>query len=216
MVGGHGKIALKLHPLLVAAGHAPIALARSENYREELEQLGATLRILDIENATLQDFEHALEGVDVVVFSAGGGPDGNIERKRTVDLEGSLSSQMAASNLGIQRFIQVSAIRVDEPAPEESSAVWEAYVDAKAQADKALRDSGLKWTILRPGQLTDEEPTGSIELGRQVDTGPITRGDVAAVIAAAVDDDATIGKQWELVNGSAPIAQAIAEATTPR
>ncbi len=216
MVGGHGNIALKLHPLLVAAGHAPIALARSENYREELEQLGATLRVLDIENATLQDFEYALEGVDVVVFSAGGGPDGNIERKRTVDLEGSLFSQMAASNLGIQRFIQVSAIRVDEPAPEDSSAVWEAYVDAKAQADKALRASGLKWTILRPGQLTDEEPTGSIELGRQVDTGPITRGDVAAVIAAAVDDDATIGKQWELVNGSVPIAQAIAEATAPR
>jgi uncharacterized protein YbjT (DUF2867 family) len=94
--------------------------------------------------------------------------------------------------------------------------VWEAYVDAKAQADKALRASGLKWTILRPGQLTDKEPTGSIELGGQVDTGPITRGDVAAVIAAAIANDATIGRQWELVNGSVPIVQAIAEATAPR
>ncbi len=216
MVGGHGKIALKLHPLLVEAGHTPIALVRSENYHEELEQLGAILRVLDIENATLQDFEHALEGVDVVVFSAGGGPDGSIERKRTVDLEGSLSSQTAAANLGIQRFIQVSAIRVDEPTPEDSSAVWKAYVDAKAQADKALRASGLDWTILRPGQLTDKEPTGAIELAEHVETGPITRSDVAAVIAAVIDDDASIRKQWELVNGSVPIAQAIAEATTSR
>lgn len=39
---------------------------------------------------------------------------------------------------------------------------------------------------------------------------------VAAVIAAAIDNDATIGRQWELVNGSVPIVQAIAEATAPR
>ncbi|WP_019146885.1 SDR family oxidoreductase [Timonella senegalensis] len=214
VVGGHGKIAMKLHPLLVEAGYTSIALARSEAYREEIASAGAGLRVLDIERAGLADFERALEGVDAIVFTAGGGPDGNIERKRTVDLEGSLNAQLAAANLGISRFIQVSAHGVDNPVAPDSTAVWEAYVDAKAHADRSLRESELAWTILRPGRLTDEEPSGAILLGETVDPGAITRADVAALILEVLHDDRTIGRQWEAINGSLPIAQAVTQAVS--
>lgn len=214
VVGGHGKIAMKLHPLLVEAGHTSIALARSEDYREEIASAGAGLRVLDIENAGQVDFERAFEGVDAVVFAAGGGPDGNIERKRTVDLEGSLNSQLAAVNLGISRFIQVSAYGVDNPVAPDSSAVWQAYVDAKAHADRLLRESELDWTILRPGQLTDDEPSGAIQLSKHVEPGSITRADVAALILEVLQDDRSIGRQWEVTNGSVPIAQAVTAAVS--
>ena len=82
-------------------------------------------------------------GWDAVVFSAGGGPDGNAERKRTVDLHGSLKSIAGAKTADISRFVQVSAINVDDPLPAETGEVWKAYVEAKRDADAALRDSGL-------------------------------------------------------------------------
>ena len=65
VVGGHGKIALQLHPLLVAAGHVPVALVRSDSYRAELEELGAEVRLLDIESSTASDFAAAFAGIPV-------------------------------------------------------------------------------------------------------------------------------------------------------
>lgn len=214
VVGGHGKIALQLHPLLVAAGHQPVALVRREEYRAELEELGAEVQLLDIENSRVDDFAVAFAGCDAVVFAAGGGPDGNIDRKRTVDLEGSLKSIAAASRAGIRRFVQVSAINVDAPVAHDAGAVWRAYVAAKRDADIALRDSELDWTIIRPGRLTDEPGTGLVALGAEVPRADVPRADVAAVLASVVPVDATIGHQWNLVGGDVPVADAVVAATS--
>ncbi len=157
VVGGHGQIAQLLHPLLVQAGHTPVALVRKEEQRARLEGLGAEVRLLDIEADEAPAFAEAFAGCDTVVFAAGGGPDGNIDRKRTVDLGGSLKSIEAAGLAGISRFVQVSAISVDDPLPAGTSPVWTAYVEAKRDADAALRRSGLDWTILRPG-TADRRP----------------------------------------------------------
>ena len=90
IVGGNGQIAQLLHPLLLAEGHTPVALVRREEQRAGLEAVGAELRLLDIENADVGGFAAAFDECSAVVFSAGGGPDGTIERKRTVDLEGAM------------------------------------------------------------------------------------------------------------------------------
>ena len=169
--------------------------------------------MLNIEQAEASAFADAFAGCDAVVFSAGGGPDGNIERKRTVDLEGALKSIQGAHAAGITRFVQVSAIGVDDPLPEDTSPVWKAYVEAKRDADEALRVSGLDWTILRPGRLTDDPGTGLVALGDDVPRSEIPRADVAAVAAAVIDDESTVGRQWNLVGGRLSIADAIAQAT---
>ncbi|TWG91881.1 putative NAD(P)-binding protein [Nocardioides sp. J9] len=209
IVGGHGQIARLLHPLLVARGHTPVALVRKEEQRPELESLGAEVRLLDIENAGADRFAAAFDGCDAVVFSAGGGPDGNAARKRTVDLGGSLKSIEAATSTGIRRFVQVSAIGVDDPVPADTGEVWTAYVEAKRDADAALRDSGLDWTIIRPGALRDDPATGRVALGPEVARGPVTRADVAAVLAVVVDREDTVGRQWNLVGGDVPVIEAV-------
>ncbi|TYL50093.1 SDR family oxidoreductase [Nocardioides sp. BGMRC 2183] len=213
IVGGHGKIARLLHPLLVAAGHQPVALVRREEYRGELESLGAEVRLLDIENDGEEAFADAFEGCDAVVFAAGGGPDGNIERKRTVDLEGSLKSVRGAGARGIRRFVQVSAIDVDKPVPADTGEVWKAYVVAKRDADVALRASDLDWTILRPGRLTDDPATGLVTLTPDAQPADVTRADVAATLAAVLDEPASIGHQWNLVGGDVPVREALSAAT---
>jgi uncharacterized protein YbjT (DUF2867 family) len=215
IVGGHGKIARLLHPLLVEAGRAPVALVRSDSQRAAVEELGAHARLLNIEQADEAAFGQAFAGCDTVVFAAGGGADGNIQRKRTVDLEGSLKSIAGAHAAGITRFVQVSAIGVDAPLPDDTDDVWRAYVEAKRDADEALRASGLDWTILRPGRLTDDPGTGLVALGDDVRRGEVTRADVAAVVAAVIDDDRTVGRQWNLVGGAVPIDEAIS-AASPR
>jgi uncharacterized protein YbjT (DUF2867 family) len=210
VVGGHGKVARQLHPLLVRTGHTPVALVRNEAHREELEALGAEVRLLDIEKSTAEEFAKAFAGCQAVVFSAGAGADGKVERKRTVDLEGSLKSIEGARQARIRRFVQVSAQVVDDPIPEDATPVWRAYVEAKREADEALRASGLDWTILRPGWLTDDPPKRRVVLGRDVPDGDIARADVAGVISAVLDNDTTIGRQWEVVQDGLLIVEAIA------
>jgi uncharacterized protein YbjT (DUF2867 family) len=210
IVGGHGNISRLLIPLLRERGDQPVALVRNPDHTAELESLGAEVVILDIEKEESPEFARVFAGCDAVVFAAGGGPDGNIERKRTVDLGGSLKSIEGAQTAGVNRFVQVSAIGVDEPLPADTAEVWKAYVEAKRDADVALRDSGLDWTIIRPGGLTDDPPTGRVTVGEHVERGNVPRADVAAVLAAVLDDEGTIGKQWELVSGDTPIAEAVA------
>ena len=210
VVGGHGKVARHLYPLLVRAGHTPVALVRNEAYRPELEELGAEVRLLDIERSMAEDFARAFDGCRAVVFAAGAGPDGKVERKRTVDLEGSLKSIEGARRAGIRRFVQVSAMAVEDPVPADASPVWRAYVKAKREADDALRASGLDWTILRPGWLTDDPGRRRVVIGRDVPEGDIPRGDVAAVIVAVLENDGTISKQWSVVQDGLTIVEAIA------
>ncbi len=209
VVGGHGKIALHLHAELRSRGHVPVALVRTESYRAELEELGAEVRLLDIEQHDAAAFADAFTGCAAVVFAAGGGADGNIERKRTVDLEGSLKSIDGARRAGVRRFVQVSAIGVDDPLPDDTAAVWRAYVEAKRDADVALRASDLDWTVLRPGRLTDDPATGLVAIG-DVDRGDVARADVASVIAAVLADPRTVHQQWAVVGGATPVTDAIA------
>jgi uncharacterized protein YbjT (DUF2867 family) len=212
VVGGNGQVARHLHPLLASSERSPVALVRSDEQRAALEALGAEVRLLDIEQATAEEFGRAFAGCDSVVFTAGGGPDGNVERKRTVDLEGSLKSIEAARAAGITRFVQVSAIGVDDPLDADTSPVWRAYVEAKREADEALRASGLDWTVLRPGRLTDGPATGLVAVGNDVPYTDIPRADVAAVLAAVLDDDRTVRRQWNLVGGTLPVEEAVARA----
>ena len=209
IVGGHGQVARHLLVDLRRTEHTPVALVRNPDYGPELESRGAEVRLIDIERDDAAAFATAFEGCSAVVFAAGGGPDGNIERKRTVDLEGSLKSIEGAKIAGIDRFVQISAIGVDNPLPDDTADVWRAYVEAKRDADAALRESGLAWTIIRPGRLTDDPATGTVTLGTSVEPGDIPRADVAAVIAAVLDAPASAGQQWELVGGDTPVAQAV-------
>ncbi|WP_062077224.1 SDR family oxidoreductase [Demequina globuliformis] len=209
IVGGHGKVAQQLIPILVGRDRTVVPLARREEQLIELAAKGTAPVRLDIENASEDDFAQAFADCDAVVFAAGGGPDGNIERKRTVDLEGSLKSIAGAKKAGVKRFVQVSAIGVDDPLPDDTEPVWKAYVEAKRDADAALRDSDLDWTIIRPGGLTDDAPTGLVQVAPEVERSTVSRADVAHVVADCLDQDATIGKQWELIEGSTVVLRAI-------
>lgn len=214
IVGGAGKVARLLAPLLLQAGHSVIPLVRRAQQAEELAALGAQPRMLDIERAGVTDYLAVFDGAAAVVFAAGGGADGNVERKRTVDLGGALASVAACEELGIRRYVQVSAIGVDTPPPPDSPPAWQAYVAAKKVSDHHVRHSSLDWTILRPATLLDDPPTGHVQVGVDLEPQPVTRADVAAVIAAVLGQPAAFWRQWDVVGGRLPITEAVARAAS--
>jgi uncharacterized protein YbjT (DUF2867 family) len=211
IVGGSGKVAREMITQLHARGDEALALFRNPDRADELTELGAIPVVLDIENTTVDDLAEAFAGADAVVFSAGAG-GGNPKRTRAVDYDGAVLAMAAAEKAGVTRFVQVSAIGVGGELPDDPEGTMGVYYRAKHDADVALAESALEWSIVRPGGLTDAAATGLVTLGDQVARATVTRADVAAVVIALLDDSRTVGVAWELVNGDTPIAEAIAGA----
>ena len=205
IVGGHGKIGMRLAKLLADRGDSPRGIIRKTEQAADLEAIGAEPIVLDIEN--VDDISDALAGADAVVFAAGAGPGSGPARKRTVDYGGAVKLADAAKTQGIRRYLIVSAIGANHP--ESWSEQMKPYLEAKAEADKYVAESGLDYTIVRPGGLTDDPGTGKVALG-DLDSGTVTRDDVALVLAELLNADNAIGKSFDLMNGDTPVAEAIA------
>ena len=126
-----------------------------------------------------------------------------------MDLEGAVKLIDAARAEGIRRYVMVSASGAADP-PVAGGEVFGEYLRAKAAADRALEASGLDYTIVRPGRLSDDPPTGLVELGPDVGGGPIARADVAAVLLAALESERTVGRTLGLRAGEMPIEAAVA------
>ncbi|MGO4594072.1 SDR family oxidoreductase [Leifsonia sp. 2TAF2] len=214
IIGAHGKVAQQLMRVLYDRGDEFVGVVRNEEHADDVYRLGGEGALVDIEKAEASELAAAISGCDAVVFTAGAGAGSGIERKRTVDYGGSVKAQEAAAQAGIQRFVQVSAWGVDAPV-DDTDPVWKAYVEAKRDADTALRESTLDWTILRPGGLTTEEGTGRVTLGESVPRGSIAREDVATLIAAALAEAGSIGKQWEVIGGDTRIEEAVRALSAP-
>jgi uncharacterized protein YbjT (DUF2867 family) len=115
----------------------------------------------------------------------------------------------AAKANGISRYLIVSSMGADDP-PAEGGGTFGEYLRAKAEADRALIASGLEYTVVRPGMLTDEPGSGRVEVGNGLERGEISRADVAAVLTECLTQSRTIGAQFDLVKGETPIADALA------
>lgn len=207
IAGAHGKIGLLLGRLLVEQRHTVLGLIRNPEHEDDLHAVGVEPVICDLESD--DDVGTAVAGVDAVVFAAGAGPGSGAARKRTMDFEGAVKLIDAAKAEGIRRYVIVSAMGAADP-PAEGGDVFGEYLRAKADADRALRASGLDYTIVRPGMLTDDQGTGLVSVGERLERGEIPRIDVAALIAAALTAPNAIGKSFDLVSGETPIAAAIA------
>jgi len=204
ILGAHGKIAMHMHHMLVKNGHQVRGLIRKQEQSEDLKNLGVEPVICDVEKE--EDISEAVGNVDAVVFAAGAGPGSGADRKWTVDRDGAIKLIEAAKKNGIDRYVMISAMGLDEP---RGSDVFQVYQKAKAEADEALRKSGLDYTIIKPGRLTDENGTGKVSLAPKLDPGEIPREDVAAVLTNVLETPSLSGKTLDLISGNSTVEEAI-------
>lgn len=205
IAGAHGQIAMHLHPILSKRGHSVKGIIRKPKQSDDLKEAGAEPVIADLEEDGVNDLSEAIEKADAVVFAAGAGPGSGKERKWTVDRDGAIKLMEAAKRNGVDHYVIISAMGLDTPRGGE---VFQVYQKAKAEADEALRKSGLDYTIIKPGRLTNDSGTGRIEAG-DLDGGEIPREDVARVIAYVLEHPETRGLEFDLLSGEQPVKEAI-------
>ncbi|MBB3156359.1 uncharacterized protein YbjT (DUF2867 family) [Microbacterium proteolyticum] len=213
IIGGHGKVALHMARLLADRGDEAVSVIRNADQSGDIEQAGGAPLVLDVEKADLDEMTEAFAGADAVVWSAGAG-GGSAERTYAVDRDAAQRAIDAATKAGVRRFVMVSWIGSTPDHGIDPDDSFFAYADAKLAADDHLRASDLDWTILGPGTLTLDPPTGRITTAPQ-GAGEVSRADVAAVAAAALVQPATIGRFIRFGAGETLIAEAIADTAIP-
>lgn len=207
IIGGHGKIALLLAPLLVARGDEVTAVFRNPQHADEVRATGATPVAFDVELEDRAALARIISGHDAVVWSAGAG-GGDPARTRAVDLDAAVRSMDAAADAGVSRYVMVSYFDASADHGIDPGNPFFAYAEAKAAADARLRASTLDWTVLGPSRLTLDPPTGLIDATAEV-SGEVSRANVALVIAATLQQSSTIGRTIRFNDGGTPIAEAI-------
>jgi nucleoside-diphosphate-sugar epimerase len=206
--GGHGKVALLLAPLLASRGDDAVAVIRNPDHAAEVRAAGAEPLVLDLERSGVDDLRDVIAGADAVVWSAGAG-GGSPERTYAVDRDAAIRTMDAAAAAGVRRYVMVSWIGSVPDHGIDPDDGFFAYADAKLAADDRLRATALDWTILGPGTLTLDDPTGAITLD-PAGNGDVPRADVAAVILAVLDEPHSSGRFLRFGSGTTPIAEAVA------
>lgn len=205
VLGANGQVGRNIVEELTEKGHDAVAMIRKEEQRAEMEKRGAKKIVLgDLE----KDFSHAFDDVDAVIFAAGSGPKTGADKTLTIDLWGSVKAADYAKQKGVKRFIQLGSVGSDNP--DAGGEEMKPYLVAKRTADDLLEQSGLDYTIVRPGPLSDDEKTGHIEAASHFESfenRSIPRADVARTLAEVVDRKNTYGKVFEILQGDVEIAQ---------
>lgn len=185
--------------------HEAYAMIRDEKQADALKKLGANIVLGDLE----QDVSDALRGMDAVIFAAGSGGNTGDEKTIAVDQNGAKNIIDEAKNQGVKRFVMLSSMGTDTP--EQGPEGLQLYLRAKAIADEYLKQSNLQYTIVRPGTLSNDQATGKIDINNDIQdkSQTIPRADVATVLVECLNEEATIGKTFEMLAGETEIEQAI-------
>ena len=205
VAGAHGKTARRLVRMLVEEGHEVRGLVRKEEQTQNVEGDGAEPVVVDLETEEVEGgIGRAVEGCDAIVFAAGAGPGSGAARKETMDYGGAAKLVEASVENGVRRYLMLSSMGAGDP--EGGSEAMRPYLRAKARADERLKNSGLDYTIIRPGGLTEDEVTGTIEAAEQLGRrGEIPREDVARTFAVALESENTYHKTFDIPYDTPPL-----------
>lgn len=207
IIGANGKIGqLLIEQMVKDKQHVPLAMVRKEEQAERYHAQGVETVLVDLESS-VDDIAEAARTCDAIVFTAGSGGGTGADKTILIDLDGAVKAMEAAEQAGISRFVMVSALGAEDRNRWSDSIRY--YHAAKHYADRILASTELIYTILRPGGLLDDAGKGRISLETPAQGGSIPRADVAAVIAAVLDNPATFRKAYDLVSGSQSIEEAL-------
>ena len=204
IVGATGSTGKRIIEILSnSQSFEPVAMIRKEEQKTIFDDMEVKWVYADLEG----DVKPALKGIDKVIFAAGSGSKTGPDKTTAVDEEGAIKLIDAAKESGVKKFIMLSAMNADEPSRHPE---LEHYLKAKAKADMCLRESGLNYTIVRPGGLTDDMGLGKVKLAEKLDAaGEISRDDVAFLLIMSLADPLMQNKTFEAVEGTEPIKSAM-------
>lgn len=202
VAGAHGTTGKKIINLLKESQYFnPVAMIRNQEQSEDFKKDNIEFIVADLEN----DLAHAVKNIDKVLFAAGSGGKKVVE----VDQEGAKRLIDVSKMAKIKKFVMLSSMGADNP---EKADDLKDYLKAKHNADEHLKSSGLNYTIVRPGSLTNDKGTGKIKLEKHFkDQGEISRSDVAETLVRSLNDDIANKAIFEILKGETLISEALNE-----
>lgn len=174
----------------LAAGHTVVALVR-DPARLALGNPALTVKRGNVLEP--EDVFNTVNGADAVVVSLGStsnNPDGVVAK-------GTANVVAAMQKSGVARLLVVTSIGVGESKDQVPFAfkalmatVLRKAMQDKEEQEKIVKASGLDWTIVRPGGLTDGPRTGQYRYGidPKITAGQVSRADVAEFILKELTD----------------------------
>lgn len=181
----------------------PIAMIRNEDQQQIFDDMEVQSVVADLEG----DVSHALKGIDKVIFAAGSGSKTGPDKTTAVDELGAIKVIDEAKKAKVKKFIMLSAMGTDDPSQSKD---LEHYLKAKKKADDYLRESGLTYTIVQPGRLSNDMGLAKVKLARKLNAqGEISRDDVAFIMVMSLADPLVENMSFEALEGDESIKTAM-------
>ena len=174
---------------------------------------GAPLRVLRLELSDTEALHHALQGCDALVIATGARPSINLAGPLQVDALGVRQQLRACQAVGLQRVVLVSSLcagRWRHPLNLFGLIlVW------KRLGERWLEQSGLEWTVIRPGGLSEDDSRSSREGilfsgPDQQESASLPRQLVARVCLEALDTPSASGRIIEITSSPQQPQQSLA------
>lgn len=208
VIGANGKVGQQVsQELQNNKAYDPVLFLRKEEQIEKYNGQGFETRLGNLEDS-VSTLAKLMTDIDAVIFTAGSGGSTGADKTLLIDLDGAVKAMEAAAQNGIKRFILLSAFGA------ENRESWESivpYYVAKHYADRALINSNLDYTIVKPNILIDDNGIGkiAIESFEDINNDRITRADVAKIIVTALDTPETIGQSFNVTQGNTEFKEAL-------
>jgi uncharacterized protein YbjT (DUF2867 family) len=203
VAGATGRTGQKVVSELLANDYSVRAFVRDAGLARE--KLGSDIEYAEGDVRQRETIDAALDGVAAIISAIGASRDDPSNGPEFVDYGGVKNLAEAAADAGLSQIVLVSSAGVGR----EDSALNRMFGELlmwKFKGEEAVRNSGVPYTIVRPGGLTDG-PGGekSLEFVQGDDRqGRVPRADVARVLVAALSLPEAQNKTFGLFGGEGP------------
>lgn len=192
IAGASRGVGREIAKILTAKGSSVIAMLRTADTQSELTALGARVIMGDALDA--EDVRAAIATdpeIGTIISTIGGVPQDG----QRADYVGNKQLIDAAKAAGISRFILISSLgagATKDAIPPQAYQTLAAVLAEKERAENHLIESGLTYTIVRPGGLKSAPATGNGVLTTATNVaGSIHREDVAILVCDCLNSHRT-------------------------
>ncbi|MCP9832419.1 SDR family oxidoreductase [Synechococcus sp. HJ21-Hayes] len=203
--GASGKTGWRVVQEALGRGHRVTALVRPDSLVPE-GLAGAEVVRLSLADAPA--LQQALQGCDALVIATGARPSIDLAAPLKVDAFGVRQQIRACQAVGVKRLVLVSSL---------CAGLWLHPLNLfglilvwKRLGEQWLEQSGLDWTVIRPGGLKEAEDNLAAQqvtysAADQQQEGSIPRRLVARVCLEALETPASSGRIVEITSSDRPL-----------
>jgi len=195
--GGTGSLVVKE---LMGNGYRVRAFVR--DIESAREKLGVDIEYAEGDVRQRDGIDAALHGVTAIICAIGAGREDPSNGPEFVDYGGVKNFVEAAADAELNQFVLISSAGVTHE-DHILNKMFDNVLKWKFKGEEAVRNSGVPYTIVRPGGLVNK-PGGETALDLQQgdqSEGIIPRADVARILVAALRYPEALNKTFEVVGG---------------